>query len=62
MTRIALAVDFGGTKVEAALVTDTGALVEGSRARHPSGGHSDSATLQDAVRTVVAQAMAALPA
>jgi glucokinase len=51
-----LAVDFGGTKVEAALVTD-GTLVPGSRARRPTGPIATAAELDDAVRAVVAEAL-----
>jgi glucokinase len=51
-----LAVDFGGTKVEAALVLD-GSLVPGSRARRPTGATATAAELDDAVRAVVAEAL-----
>ena len=53
---LALAIDLGGTKVEAALVDETGALVEGSRHRHPTGAAAatDVAVLQDALETVIA--------
>lgn len=51
-----LAVDFGGTKVEAALVAD-GALVAGTRARRPTGPTATAAELDDAVRAVVAEAL-----
>jgi len=51
-----LAVDFGGTKVEAALVLD-GTLVPGSRARRPTGPVATAAELDDAVRAVVAEAL-----
>ncbi|WP_223848826.1 ROK family protein [Microbacterium hominis] len=34
---LALAIDLGGTKIEAALVDDDGAIVEGSRRRTPTG-------------------------
>ena len=37
MTELALAVDLGGTKVEAALVDATGTVVPGSRFRQPTG-------------------------
>lgn len=50
-----LAVDFGGTKVEAALVAG-GAVLPGTRARHHTGPNSTSQELDDAVRHVVAQA------
>lgn len=51
-----LAVDFGGTKVEAALVAD-GALVAGTRARRATGPTATAAELDDAVRAVVAEAL-----
>jgi len=51
-----LAVDFGGTKVEAALVAD-GALVPGTRSRRPTGPTASAAELDDAVRAVVAEAL-----
>jgi glucokinase len=59
---LALALDFGGTKVEAALVDDEGAVVPGSRFRAPSGGSSDSATLEAAVDSVVDSVLAVVPA
>ena len=37
MTRYALAVDVGGTKMEAALVSEHGVLVDGSRSRQATG-------------------------
>ena len=51
-----LAVDFGGTKVEAALVAD-GALVAGTRARRATGPTATAAELDDAVRAVVTEAL-----
>lgn len=51
-----LAVDFGGTKVEAALVAD-GALVPGTRSRRPTGPTATAGELDDAVRAVVAEAL-----
>ena len=53
---LALAIDLGGTKVEAALVDETGALVEGSRHRHPTGAAAatDVAVLRNALETVIA--------
>jgi glucokinase len=60
-TPLALAVDFGGTKVEAALVDETGRLVPGSRHRRPTGPTAAAAELDDAVRAVVADALASLP-
>lgn len=58
---VALAVDLGGTKTEAALVDDTGQIVRGSRFRHPTGSGSTSAQLAAAVTSVVERAVAALP-
>jgi glucokinase len=51
-----LAVDFGGTKVEAALVDD-GRLVEGTRTRHPTGPDRTAAELDVAVAEVVRGAL-----
>ena len=62
MTRYALAVDVGGTKMEAALVADDGALVPGSRSRQPTGREATPASLTDAVDAIVRHALAALPA
>ena len=63
MTRpLALAVDFGGTKVEAALVDDRGRLVPGSRHRRPTGPDVPSAALDASVRDAVEAARAVLPA
>lgn len=61
MTRYALAVDIGGTKMEAALVSEDGTLVAGSRSRQPTGREATFATLTHAVSAVVAHALAALP-
>jgi glucokinase len=47
-----LAVDFGGTKVEAALVTD-GVIVEGTRTRRPTGPNRSADELDAAVAEVV---------
>jgi glucokinase len=58
---VVLAVDFGGTKVEAALVDEAGALVDGSRFRHPTGRDRTAEELADAVATVVTAALQALP-
>lgn len=62
MTRYALAVDVGGTKMEAALVADDGTLVPGSRSRQPTGREATSASLTAAVDAIVRHALAALPA
>lgn len=62
MTHYALAVDLGGTKVEAALVDPSGALLDGSRHRRPTGAASTSEQLAAAVTEAVQDALAALPA
>lgn len=62
MTRYALAVDVGGTKMEAALVADDGTLIPGSRSRQPTGREATSASLTAAVDAIVRHALAALPA
>ena len=59
---LVLAVDFGGTKVEAALVDARGALVAGSRQRRPTGAGASSAELDAAVRDVIVAALSARPA
>ena len=58
----ALAVDVGGTKVEAALVDPAGVVLAGSRFRAPTGADRDSDALALSVDEVVALAAAALPA
>ncbi|WP_167043730.1 ROK family protein [Salinibacterium sp. ZJ454] len=57
----ALAVDFGGTKVEAALVDEHGVLLEGSRVRQLTGAATRSDRLAHAVREVASEALAGLP-
>lgn len=57
----ALAVDFGGTKVEAALVDAEGRLVDGSRHRRPTGRNATVPELEESVGGVVRAAFAALP-
>ncbi|MFJ6652883.1 ROK family protein [Microbacterium sp. NPDC091313] len=59
---VALAVDLGGTKVEAALVDAAGAVLDGSRARAATGPDADAAALRAAVHEVVGRAVAATPA
>ncbi|MGW8482871.1 ROK family protein [Microbacterium sp. NPDC055903] len=61
MTRFALAVDVGGTKLEAALVSERGVLVPGSRSRRETGRAATGAELDDAVAAVVVHALARLP-
>ena len=62
MTDYALAVDLGGTKVEAALVDAQGAVLAASRHRRPTGAASTSQQLATAVTEAVRDALAALPA
>jgi glucokinase len=61
VTALALAVDLGGTKVEAGIVDADGRILEGSRHRAPTGRASTSDQLAASVASVVRQAMAALP-
>ena len=58
---LALAVDFGGTKVEAALVDERGRLVPGTRHRSATGATASSDELEAAVSHFVSAARAALP-
>jgi glucokinase len=58
---IALAVDMGGTKVEAAAVDDSGTVVGGTRFRAPTGPGRSSEELAASVTSVVDQTIAALP-
>lgn len=60
-TALALAVDVGGTKTEAALVDAAGSVLPGTRFRAPTGGASDSDALAAAVSTVVHDALGARP-
>ena len=61
-TSYALAVDLGGTKVEAALVDEQGVVLATSRHRAPTGPVKTAEELADSVRTVVTRARASLPA
>lgn len=61
MNDLALAVDIGGTKVEAALVSSAGQLVEGSRHRAPTGRDRSAEELDASVAEVVRAALAAVP-
>jgi len=56
-----LAVDLGGTKIEAALVDGTGSLLPGSRFRAPTGRDATGEQLAASADLVVRQAIAALP-
>lgn len=58
---VALAVDVGGTKVEAALVDAAGQILDHSRHRRPTGRGASSDQLAAAVVDVSARALAALP-
>jgi len=60
-TPLALAVDFGGTKVEAALVDGDGRLVDGSRHRRLTGRNATVPDLEASVGGVVRDAIASLP-
>ncbi|HEY2643584.1 MAG TPA: ROK family protein [Galbitalea sp.] len=59
---IALALDFGGTKVEGALIDDRGAVLAGSRFRQPTGPAASSEQLAAAVDRVLDDVLSALPA
>lgn len=61
LTSVALAVDFGGTKVEAALVDDQGKILTGSRFRAQTGRVSTTTELESSVTQVVNDALAAIP-
>jgi glucokinase len=60
-SRVAIAVDFGGTKVESAVVTEQGEVIPGSRHRAPTGRAATSEQLERSVREVVDNAMSRLP-
>jgi glucokinase len=59
---VALALDLGGTKAEAAIVDDAGAILPGTRFRHATGSASTSDELAAAVVSVVERTLASLPA
>ncbi len=59
MSDVALAVDLGGTKIEAALVDDSGRILDGTRFREPTGRESSSDQLAERAVSVVARALAA---
>jgi len=61
MTRYALAIDLGGTKIEAGLVSETGAVIDASRNRVPTGRDITPEVMSRAVSTVVARALDHLP-
>jgi glucokinase len=59
---LALALDFGGTKVAAALVDDTGTVLQETRFRQPTGHSATSAQLAAAVDSVLDSVLATVPA
>jgi glucokinase len=59
--QLALAVDLGGTKVEAAFVDSHGTVLAGSRRREPTGAAASSAQLAAAVDRAVGDCLAQLP-
>lgn len=61
MSDVALAVDLGGTKVEAALIDSAGQFVEGSHHRAPTGASATRDELKEAIRHVSTRALAAAP-
>ena len=60
--RLALAVDVGGTKLEAALVRADGTVVDGTRSRRDTGPAATFASMRAAIDAVVAHALAGLGA
>ncbi|GAA5210664.1 ROK family protein [Microbacterium kyungheense] len=62
MSQVALAVDIGGTKVEAALVDATGAFLDGSRHRRGTGRAATREELLAAIREAAAAAVGSTPA
>lgn len=61
MTRYALALDLGGTKLDAALVAADGSVLAASRNRRPTGRAATPADLDAAIAETVAHALAHLP-
>jgi glucokinase len=59
--RLALALDLGGTKVEAGLVASDGSILPGTRFRQPTGATRSSEELAASVDTVVRQVLETLP-
>jgi glucokinase len=58
----AIAVDLGGTKIEACLVDADGSIVPASRSRRATGAAIDASGLRAAIADVVSGALAAIPA
>lgn len=61
MTSYALAIDVGGTKVQAALVDEHGTVLEGSVHRAPTGSGASSGELLASVAQVIWNTLSALP-
>lgn len=59
--RWALAVDIGGTKVDAALVSSTGQVLRDSLSRRPTGRASSREQIAEGIRAAAAQALLARP-
>ena len=53
MTRLALALDLGGTKLDAALVSSEGEVLAASRNRVPTGRELTPAGMEQALRTTI---------
>ena len=62
MTRLALALDLGGTKLDAALVSSEGEVLAASRNRVPTGRELTPAGMEQALRTTISTALGQLPA
>lgn len=58
----ALAIDIGGTKVDAALVSPTGEVLRDSLSRRPTGRSATREQLSEAIRASASTALAAVPA
>ena len=61
MVDYALALDVGGTKLEAALVDRDGRVLAGSRLRRPTGPDADARALRSAIAEALAGALGSLP-
>jgi glucokinase len=58
---VAVAIDFGGTKIDGALVDDAGRLLPGSRVRRPTGGSASVAALEASLDAVLAEVIRGVP-
>jgi glucokinase len=61
VSRYALAIDVGGTKVESALITTEGAVVERSRVRQPTGSETEPLAFEAALRAILPHSLSLLP-